>query len=103
LFVGAGQSDHDRNPDVDALRGGDDPVGDVVAAGDAAEDIEQDDLDVRVGCDDLERRHDLVRVRGAADVEEVRGLSAVVLDQIHGRHGEARTVHAAPDVPVELH
>ena len=42
------------------------------------------------------------RVRAAADVEEVRRLPAVELDDVHGRHGEAGTVDHAADLAVEL-
>ena len=45
---------------------------------------------------------DLLGVRRAADVEEVRGLAAVVLDQVHRRHREAGAVDHAADVAVEL-
>ena len=38
----------------------------------------------------------------AADVEEVGGLAAIELDDVHGRHGEAGAVHHACDIPVKL-
>jgi hypothetical protein len=38
----------------------------------------------------------------AAHVEEVGGLAAVVLDGVHGGHGEAGAVDEAADVAVEL-
>ena len=50
----------------------------------------------------LERVDDLLRIRRAADVEEVRRLAAVVLHEIHRRHREAGAVHDAADVAVEL-
>ncbi len=37
----------------------------------------------------------------AADVQEVRRLPAVQLDQVHGRHGKSGAVHHAGDVAVE--
>jgi hypothetical protein len=40
-------------------------------------------------------------VGAAADVEEVRGLGAVELDDVHGRHGQAGAVDHAADVAVE--
>ena len=49
-----------------------------VAAGDAAKDVEQHRLDVRVGEDDAQRGGDLVGLGAAADVEEVGRLAAVV-------------------------
>ena len=102
LLVGAGEPDDDRHLDLELAGGGDDAVGDVVGAGDAAEDVEEDRLHVRIGGDDLERVDDLLRVRAAADVEEVGRLAAVVLHQVHRRHREAGAVHHAADVAVEL-
>ena len=86
----------------DLARGGDDAVGDHVAVHDAAEDVDQDALHLRVAEDDLEGRGDLLLGGAAADVEEVRGLAAVELDDVHGGHGEAGAVHQAGDVAVEL-
>src|SRR5690606_22111495 len=102
ILVRARQPDHDRHIDLDALCGRDDAVGDVVAAGDAAEGVEADHLHVRVGGDDAQRVDDLLRVRAAADVEEVRRLAAVELDQVHRRHCEACAVHTRADVAIEL-
>ncbi|GAB3997208.1 hypothetical protein GCM10029992_19460 [Glycomyces albus] len=85
----------------------DDAVGDLVAGGDAAEDVHEDALDLRVGQDDLEAvGHD--RGRGAAsDVEEVGRLDAAVLlagvgDHVEGRHDQARAVADDADLAVEL-
>ena len=70
------------------------PLATSSRARDAAEDVEQDRLHVRVGGDDAERVHDLLGIRRAADVEEVRRLAAVVLHEVHRRHREAGAVHA---------
>ena len=78
------------------------PVGDGVALHDAAEDVDEDPLHLRVGGDDLERRGHLLGGGAAADVEEVRRLAAVVLDDVHGRHRQAGAVDHAADVAVEL-
>jgi len=102
LFVGPRQADHDRHLQRIGLGGGHDTVRDVVGAGDAAEDVEQDRLDVRIGRDDAERVDDLLRIRRAADIEEVRRLAAVVLHEVHRRHRETGAVHHAADVTVEL-
>ncbi len=77
------------------------PLGDHVALHDAAEDVDQDRLHVRVGEDDLEGRRHLLGGGAAADVEEVRRLAAVVLDDVHRRHRQAGAVHHAADVAVE--
>src|SRR5690606_16507552 len=101
-LVGSGQPDHDRDLHRELPGGGDDAVGHVVGPGDAAEDIEEDGLHVRIAGDDPERIDDFLRVRAAADIEEVGGRTAVVLDQVHRGHGEAGAVHHAADVTVEL-
>src|SRR4051812_29202947 len=44
--VGAVEADHDRCLDLHATECGDDAVGHVLALGDAAEDVDEDGLDV---------------------------------------------------------
>ena len=53
------------------------PARDLVAAGDAAEDVDQDGAHARVGQDQAHRRGHLVGPGAAADVEEVGRLAAV--------------------------
>jgi hypothetical protein len=72
-----------------------------VAAQDAAEDVDEDGLDVLVGHQDAERVLDLLRAGAAADVEEVRRLASRQLDDVHRRHREAGAVDHAADVAVE--
>ncbi len=60
--------------DLDPAEGLDDAVGHLFAAGDAAEDVDEDGLDLRVGVDDLEGVGHDVGVGPAADVEEVGRL-----------------------------
>ena len=86
----------------DELCGFDDAVGDVVAAVDAAEDVDEDALcltafehDVKGGCD-------LLGGGVAADVEEVRRISAAVLEHVDGRHGKTRAVDHARNVAAEV-
>ena len=50
---------------------------------------------------DAEAFEHLVLAGAAADVEEVGGLAAVVLDQVHRAHGQAGAVDQAGDVAVE--
>ena len=75
--------------------------GDDVALHDAAEDVDQDRLQLRVLQHDLERLGHLLGRGAAAHVEEVGGRAAVELDDVHGRHREAGAVHQAADVAVE--
>src|SRR4051794_5924648 len=97
--VVAVQADDERLGGVVAedLQRLDDAVGHRVAGGDAAEDVDEDALDVVVAEDDVQPgRHGLGR-RAAADVEEVRGLHPAVLlagvgDDVEGRHDQARAV-----------
>src|SRR5690606_18091032 len=69
---------------------------------DAAEDVDQDRLQVRIEQHDLEGLGHLFGGGAAADVEEVRRLAAEQLDRVHRRHREARAVDQAADVAVEL-
>ena len=80
----------------------DQAAGDLVAAGDAAEDVDEDRIDLRVVEDDPHRGRDLVGPRATADVEEVGRLAAGPLDEIHRRHRKPGAVDHAADRPVEL-
>ncbi len=102
LGVGAVETDDQRHVHVDARVGLDDAPGDLVAAGDPAEDVEQHRVDLLVGGDDLECVDDRVGLRAAAGVEEVRGLAAGVGDDVERRHAEAGAVTEDADVAVEL-
>ena len=75
--------------------------GDDVALHDAAENVHQDGLNFRVGGQNLESFDDLLFARVPADVEEIRGRTSVELDDVHGRHGQTRSVHHASDVAVQ--
>ena len=80
----------------------DQAAGDLVAARDAAEDVDQDRAHAVVGEDEAHRRGDLVGLGAAADVEEVGRLAAGALDQVHRGHGQAGAVDHAADRAVEL-
>src|SRR5687768_13140377 len=84
------------------LGGFDDAGGDDVAIHDAAEDVDENSFYVRIAQDDFEGGGNLFFARAAANVEKVRGAAAVMLDYIHGRHGQASAVDEAGDVTVEL-
>ena len=96
------EADDERDLEVDLVVGGQQGGGDDVALHDAAEDVDEDRLDLVRGQENSEGFEDLILVRTAADVEEVGRLSAVVLDHVHGRHGQASAVDEAGDVAVEL-
>ena len=100
--AGSGQADDDRDFDVEGLGAFDDAARDFVAAGDAAEDVEQDTLDVGVGKHEFEAVLDQLGFGAAADVEEVGGRAARALDFVHRAHDETRAVADDADVAVEV-
>ncbi len=100
--LAAVHADHDRQGAVDLGGRFDDPLGDDVAAHDAAEDVDEDPLDVAVLENDLEGLGDLFAGRSAADVEEVGRLAAVLIEHVEGRHGQTGAVDHAADVAGQL-
>src|SRR6476660_7094677 len=66
IDIGAFEPHHQRHLQPDFLHRGDNAFGDHVAFHDAAEDVDQDALHVRIGGDDLERGRNLVFRRAAA-------------------------------------
>src|SRR5262249_25614169 len=103
LDIGAFEPHDQRHGQADFAHGGNHAFGDHVAAHDAAENVDQDSLHVRIGGDDLERGGDLFLAGAAADIEEVGRRLAVELDDVHGRHGEACAIDHATDGAVERH
>jgi hypothetical protein len=102
--VGALQANDDGDFDVaDVLVGIHDALCYAVAAHDAAEDVHQDGLHCGVLQDDAEGFLHAGGVGRTTDVEEVGGFATAELDDVHGGHGEAGTVHHAAHVAVELH
>ena len=99
--VGAFEAHDQRNLKADRLYRRDHAARDDVAFHDAAEDVDQNALHLRVGGDDLERRRHLLLGGAAADIEEVRRLFAVKLDDVERRHGKAGAVDHAADGAVE--
>src|SRR5438445_4488713 len=98
LLVGAGQADARRDP------GGvlDDAAGDIVAPGDAAEDIDEDRPDPGLPLDDVQGLAHSLRGRPAADVQEVGGAPAEMRQEVERAHHQARAVADDGDVAVEL-
>src|SRR3712207_1344749 len=90
----------------DAERG-DDAVGDGVAGGDAADDLDEDALHGRVGEDDLQAVGQDLGRGAATDVEEVGRLDAAELlagvgHDVQRAHDQAGTVADDPDLALEL-
>lgn len=42
-----------------------------------------------------------LRCGAATDVEEVRGIAAIQLDDVHGGHGQTSTIHHATNIAYE--
>src|ERR1700731_678199 len=101
IDIGAFETHHQRHLEADFLHRGDDALGNDVAFHDAAEDVDQDALHVGIGGDDLEGGRDLFLAGATADIEEVRGLHAIELDDVHGRHRKAGAVDHAADGALE--
>src|SRR5690606_32462840 len=100
--VRAFEADHQRHLEAEVVHGVHDAARDAVAGHDAAEDVDQQRLHVRVGTDDFKSLGDRLFAGGSAHVEEVRRLLAIVRDDVHRRHRESRTVHHAADVAIEF-
>ena len=81
--IGALKPHHERHAKPHFLHRGDDAFGDDIAFHDAAENVDQDTLHVRIGRDDLERGRDLLLRRAAADVKEV-GLRVPLVVRLEG-------------------
>src|SRR5258708_12663095 len=103
LRVRAVEPDDDRVlRHVEPLERLEDPARDLVAARDAAEDVEEDRLDLRIAGDHLERVDDALRRAAAAEVAEVRRPATDVLDDVDLRHREPRAVPPDAHVPADL-
>src|SRR5262249_22568838 len=100
--VVAFQTDYQRQGQPGLLGRGHNPRGDDVALHNSAEDIHQDSTHIGVAQYNLKSGGDLFFAGAATDVEEVGRSATEVLDDIHGRHGQARAVHQASNVPVQL-
>src|SRR5882724_4123360 len=102
LDIGAFGAQHHGELQAQLLHGGDDALGEAIDAQDAPEDVDEDGLDGRIGGEDAEGILDLLRRGAASHVEEVGGLPARKLDDVHGRHGEPRPIDHAAHTAVQL-
>src|SRR5574343_777241 len=101
IFVGALHTDNQRYRQMGFLGCSNHAGGDGVTAHDAAEDVDQNALDLRVFEHDLEGFGHLLGRGTATDVEEVGRLGAEQLDGVHGGHGQTGTVYQTANVAVE--
>src|SRR5574343_367760 len=101
IFVGALHTNNQRYRQLGFLGCCNHAGGDGVATHDAAEDVNQNALDLRVLEHDLEGFGHLLGRGTATDVEEVGRLGAEQLDGVHGSHGQTGTVYQTADVAVE--
>src|SRR6516225_6597410 len=99
--IGAFEPYHQRHAQAHFLHCGDDTLGNHVAFHDAAENIDQDALNVVIRRDDLEGGHHFFFGRAAADIKKIGRRLAVKLNDVHGGHGEAGAVDHAADGAVE--
>ena len=100
--VGALETGNDGDLEVESLGGVDETLGDVVAADDTTEDVDEDGRNLSVAGNELESLLDGGRGGTTTNVEEVGGLAAVELDDVHGGHGKTGTVDEAANVTIEL-
>ncbi len=84
------------------LCGSDNACSENIATQDAAENIDEDGFHCCVAHQDAECVFHLIRGSAAADVEEIRGRTASVFDDVHGGHGKTGAVDHATDAAIEL-
>ena len=95
-------SGRSRDGDFDARSAAvDDAFGKRSAIHDAAENIHEDRFDFGIGEDDLEPFGDFLFRSAAADIQENSRAAAVVLDDVHRRHGKASAVDHAADIAIQ--
>ena len=102
LDLGAFEPHNQRNGQTELLGGRNHALGDRVATHDTTEDVHEDAPHRLRLKDDPESLGDGLLAGASADVEEVRRLSAVMLDRIHRGHGQACAIDQTTDIPVEL-
>lgn len=102
LHVGALQTGNDGDLQVQRLDSVDETVGNSIASHNTAENVDEDGRNLGVAGDQLEGLLDGRGGSTTADIQEVGGLAAVQLDDIHGGHGKTGAVDKAADVTVQL-
>ena len=92
LHISPLQPRYDRGSQVHALDHADQSLRNGVAPDDAAEDVDEYGCYFGVAGYEVEGLLDRSRSGSSADVEEVGGLAAVELDDVHGGHGKTGAV-----------
>src|SRR5215469_7658706 len=87
---------------MQVFRGADDASGQDIAAQNAAENIDEDGVDLGIAHQNAKCVFHLIGGSAAANVEKVRRGAAGVLDDVHGSHGQASAVDHAGDAAIEL-
>ena len=101
--VGPLEPDDDRDVDFpDVLVGIHHPLRYPVATDDTPENVDQDRLDGRILQDDPESLLYTLGIGRTADVEEVGGITARKLDDVHRGHGKSSPFTIQPTFPFNL-
>src|SRR4029077_12128874 len=93
---------HDGNLELQIFCGGDHARSEDVAAQDAAEDVDEDGAHAWITHQDAKSVLDLLQRAAAADIQEIRGRPAGVLNDVHGGHGQTSSVDHAGHAAVEF-
>ena len=99
--ISAFEADDEGDGNLHGGGGSDDAPGDNVTVHDAAKNVDQDSPDILITEDDFECLGYLLFSGASTDVEEVGRVSAKVLDDVHGGHGQAGAVYHTGDIPIE--
>src|SRR5579863_4577930 len=102
LDVCALEPQHDGHLHLQIARRVHHPGGQPVNAQNPAENVDKNRLHVLVGQQNLERVFNLFLCCSSTNVQKIRRTAAGVLDDVHGRHGQARAIHHAGDGSIQL-
>src|SRR5690606_222841 len=101
LNIGAFKPDHQRNFEPHFLDRCNDTFRDHIALHDATKDIDQNAFNGWVSSDDLKCGSYCYLASATANSEEVSRFCTIELDDIHGSHGQARTIDHAANIAVQ--
>jgi hypothetical protein len=83
------------------MSGFNDTLGDLVTSHDSSKDVDKDSGDARIIQKKLEGVSDLSGCSGTSNVQKVGRGSTVMLDEVHGCHGETSAIDETADVAFE--